>query len=75
MFSKEFLPTLVHEFNHFLSTINQLLDEIKYPDHVSKFEPAVQYLYTGSKRAMSNHVYGNWEPMINELLVRAAIIC
>ena len=58
-----------------LSTINQLLDEIKYPDHVSKFESAVQYLYTGSKRAMSNHVYGNWEPMINELLVRAAIIC
>ena len=58
-----------------LSTINQLLDEIKYLDHVSKLESAVQYLYTSFKRAISNHVYGNWEPMINELLVCAAIIC
>ena len=44
-------------------------------NHVSKLESAVQYLYTSSKRAISNHVYGNWEPMINELLVCAAIIC
>lgn len=44
-----------------LSTINQLLDEIKYPDHVSKLESAVQYLYTalnGQYQTMSM-VIGN----------------
>ncbi len=73
MYSKKLLPTLVHEFNHFF--INPLLDEIQYPDHVSKLESAAQYLYTSSKWAMSKQAYGNWKSMINESLVRAAVIC
>lgn len=39
-YSKDYLPTLIHEFNH--SFINYLLDESKYPNHVEELEKLLQ---------------------------------
>ena len=73
MYNKEYLPTLIHEFNH--SFINHFLDENRYPDHVRLLEPAATDLYRSSQWSMSKQAYGNWKTMINESLVRAAVIC
>ena len=73
MYDKEYLPTLVHEFNH--SFINYLLDENKYPNHVKQLEQAATDLFESSRWSMSKQAYGNWKTMINESLVRAAVIC
>ena len=73
MYSKEYLPTLIHEFNH--SFINHFLDENKYPDNVKELEPAATELFKSSQWSMSKQAYGNWKTMINESLVRAAVIC
>ena len=73
MYNKDYLPTLIHEFNH--SFINHFLDENRYPDHVRVLEPAATDLYRSSQWSMSKQAYGNWKTMINESLVRAAVIC
>lgn len=73
MYSKEYLPTLIHEFNH--SFINHYLDENKYPIYVKQLEPAATNLFISSHWSMSKQAYGNWKTMINESLVRAAVIC
>ena len=43
MYSKDYLPTLVHEFNH--SFVNYLLDEKLYPNHVKDMEQAATSLF------------------------------
>lgn len=73
MYNKEYLPTLIHEFNH--SFINHYLDENKYPDFVKELEPAATDLFMSSRWSMAKQAYGNWETVINESLVRAAVIC
>lgn len=73
MYSKEYLPTLIHEFNH--SFINHYLDENKYPVYVKQLEPAATDLFMSSRWSMSKQAYGNWKTVINESLVRAAVIC
>lgn len=73
MYSKEYLPTLVHEFNH--SFVNYLLDEKRYPGHVKDMEQVATDIFELSKWAMAKQAYGNWKTMINESLVRAAVIC
>lgn len=73
MYSKGFLTTLIHEFNH--SFINHYLDENKYPEHVKKLESAATDLFSSSQWSMAMQAYGNWKTMINESLVRAAVIC
>lgn len=73
MYTKERLPTLIHEFNH--SFINYLLDENKYPNHVKELEPAATDLFKSSQWSMSQQAYSNWKTLINESLVRAAVIC
>lgn len=73
MYSKEYLPTLIHEFNH--SFINHYLDESKYPDFVKELEPAATDLFMSSRWSMAKQAYGNWKIVINESLVRAAVIC
>lgn len=73
MYSKEYLPTLIHEFNH--SFINHFLDENKYPDYVKELEPAATDLFNSSRWSMAKQAYGNWKTVINESLVRAAVIC
>lgn len=73
MYSEEYLPTLIHELNH--SFINHFLDENKYPDHVKALAPAASNLFKSSQWSMMKQAYGNWQTMINESLVRAAVIC
>lgn len=73
MYNNRFLPTLIHEFNH--SFINHYLDENKYPEHVRQLEAAANVLYLNSQMSMSQQAYGSWQTMINESLVRAAVIC
>ncbi len=73
MYNKEYLPTLIHEFNH--SFINHYLDENKYPDFAKKLEPAATDLFMSSRWSMAKQAYGNWKTVINESLVRAAVIC
>lgn len=73
MYSKEYLPTLIHEFNH--SFINHYLDENKYPAYVKELEPVAADLFKSSQWSMSRQAYNNWKTMINESLVRAAVIC
>lgn len=73
MYNKEYLPTLIHEFNH--SFINHYLEENKYPDYVEQLEPVATDLFMSSRWSMSKQAYGNWKTLINESLVRAAVIC
>ncbi len=73
LYNEECLPTLIHEFNH--SFVNYLLDENKYPHHVKGLEKAGTYLFKSSQWAMSKQAYEDWQTMINESLVRAAVIC
>ena len=73
MYNNRFLPTLIHEFNH--SFINHYLDENKYPAYVKELEPAAADLFKSSQWSMSRQAYNNWKTMINESLVRAAVIC
>ena len=64
---------MIHEFNH--SFINHYLDENKYPDFVKELEPAATDLFISSRWSMAKQAYGNWKTVINESLVRAAVIC
>ena len=73
MYNRDYFPTLVHEFNH--SFINYLLDENKYSSHVKELEQAATDLFNSSRWSMMKQAYGNWKTMINESLVRAAVIC
>lgn len=51
------------------------LDENKYPDYVKELEPAATDLFNSSRWSMAKQAYGNWKTVINESLVRAAVIC
>lgn len=73
IYNKEDLSTLIHEFNH--SFINPFLDERKYPNHIKALKTSVTQLFLSSQWAMSKQAYGDWETLINESLVRAAVIC
>lgn len=57
------------------SFINHYLDENKYPDFVKELEPAATDLFMSSRWSMAKQAYGNWKTVINESLVRAAVIC
>ena len=72
-YSEAYLPTLIHEFNH--SFINYLLDDTVYPEHVRQLEKSGDILLQSSLWAMSRQAYSNWQTVINESLVRAAVIC
>lgn len=65
----EFQPLLIHEFNH--SFINYILE---MGDNKSKLENSGKIIYELVKEDMESQAYGNWETMINESLVRAAVI-
>lgn len=72
-YNEGYLPTLIHEFNH--SFINYLLDDTIYPQNVKLLEKSGNLLLQSSLWAMSKQAYGNWKTVINESLVRAAVIC
>ncbi|MCM8568592.1 DUF4932 domain-containing protein [Gramella jeungdoensis] len=62
-----YFPTLLHEFNH--SFVNELLDK-----NNAKFRDSGEIIYDVVKKEMRSGAYGNWQTMINEALVRAAVI-
>ena len=64
-----YLNTLVHEFNH--SFVNPLANNPKYKAEIEK---AGHELLTLSRKVMRRNAYSNWESIINESLVRAAVI-
>jgi hypothetical protein len=67
VFADDFLPTIIHEFNH--SFINHLVKERE-----KQFQPAGEKIYQPVRDKMARLAYGNWKTMIDESLVRAAVI-
>lgn len=67
---KNYLSTLIHEFNH--SFVNYILDE-KYKDN-PEIKKAGQILFEKQKKVMEDQAYGEWHTVINESVVRAAVI-
>ena len=63
----DYFPTLLHEFNH--SFVNYLLDKNPQP-----FRKSGAKIYKVLAKEMQNQAYGTWETMLNEALVRAAVI-
>lgn len=63
----DYLPTLLHEFNH--SFINYLTEK-----NEEKFENSGKIIYNEVESVMRGQAYGDWQTMINEALVRAAVI-
>lgn len=62
-----YFPTLLHEFNH--SFVNYLLEKNPEP-----FRKNGEILYNAVENEMQNQAYGNWKTMLNEALVRTAVI-
>lgn len=65
----EFQPLLIHEFNH--SFVNYILDMKNYK---SELKDPAEKIYSLVEKEMKSQAYGDWETMINESLVRAAVI-
>ncbi len=64
---EDYLPTLIHEFNH--SFVNYL--NAKYRD---LFKESAPEIFAVVEDKMRSQAYGDWETMLNEALVRAAVI-
>lgn len=64
---KEYLPTLIHEFNH--SFVNWLMEK-----HRETFQESGEKLFEVVGTKMKAQAYGNWTTMLNEALVRASVI-
>ncbi len=62
-----YLPTLLHEFNH--SFVNYLVDK-----NAHSLQASGEKIYAIETEAMKRQAYGNWETMVKESLVRAAVI-
>ena len=64
---EQYFSLLVHEFNH--SFINHLVDKYR-----ELFEQSGKKMFETVGTMMRNQAYGQWEIMIKESLVRAAVI-
>jgi hypothetical protein len=64
---ENYFPILLHEFNH--SFVNALLEKKS-----NLFKKNGEILYRSVEKEMKNQAYGNWQTMLNEALVRAAVI-
>lgn len=62
-----YLPTLIHEFNH--SYVNHLTKKYE-----KDFESSGAKLFDLVKAGMGSQRYTNWQTMMNEALVRASVI-
>jgi|WetSurMetagenome_2_1015567.scaffolds.fasta_scaffold40366_3 hypothetical protein len=62
-----YLPTLIHEFNH--SYVNHLIKKYE-----KDFESSGTKLFELVKAGMGSQHYTNWQTMMNESLVRASVI-
>lgn len=69
-YDADFLPVLVHEFCH--SFTNYLLDKDGRKETLERSGKLLQEYTSWSMQAQA---YGNWPTIINESLVRAAVIC
>lgn len=65
----EYLPYLVHEFNH--SFINHILDE---DGNEAALQAAGEILLDDQRDAMKLEAYEDWQSVINESLVRASVV-
>ena len=68
-FSSEYASTLIHEFNH--SFVNYLLEK---HDYKAQLEDAGKKIIEAVKEPMADQAYTNWDIVINESIVRAAVI-
>ena len=64
---EDYVPVLLHEFNH--SFVNHLTAR-----HREAFRDSGERLFAVYGDAMRTQAYDNWETMLNEALVRAAVI-
>ncbi|WP_343539563.1 DUF4932 domain-containing protein [Sphingobacterium thalpophilum] len=64
---QSYFPTLLHEFNH--SFVNYLLEK-----DTAIFKDSGEKLFEVVKDKMNRQAYGSWQTMLNEALVRAAVI-
>ncbi len=64
-----YLNTLVHEFNH--SFVNPLADN---PAFVQKMQLAGEAMLSYSRKVMRKNAYSTWQNLVNESIVRAAVI-
>jgi hypothetical protein len=65
--SSVYLPGLIHEFNH--AFVNELTTRYESQLHI-----AGQILYQSDTIKMQEQGYGDWKVMLNEALVKAAVI-
>ncbi|HXW56445.1 MAG TPA: DUF4932 domain-containing protein [Candidatus Cybelea sp.] len=63
----DYLPTLIHEFNH--SFVNPIIDRRE-----NDFAMAADQVYSRVAAQMKDMAYGDGRTMVNESLVRAAVI-
>lgn len=66
---QNYLTTLVHEFNH--SFVNPLADD---PRFKSRMRQPAETMYRLSLQVMRNSAYASWANLVNESIVRAAVI-
>lgn len=64
-----YLSTLVHEFNH--SFVNPLADN---PAFAQKMQLAGDNMLAYSRKVMRKNAYSTWQNLVNESIVRAAVI-
>lgn len=64
---QSYFPTLLHEFNH--SFVNYLLEK-----DTAIFKDSGEKLFEVVKDKMNRQAYGSWQTMLNEALVRTAVI-
>lgn len=64
---QDYFSTLIHEFNH--SFVNYLTEK-----NIELFRENGEEIFTLLEGEMRSQAYGNWETVINEALVRAAVI-
>ncbi len=68
-YTSAYAPTLIHEFNH--SFVNYILETNNYKNELKS---AGEKILKAVKEPMVQQAYGNWETIINESIVRAAVI-
>jgi hypothetical protein len=66
-FTKDMLGTVAHEFCH--SFVNPLVER-----HRKAFEPSGKRIFPTVEAAMRRQAYADWETMMKESLVRAAVV-
>lgn len=68
-YAAEYLNTLIHEFNH--SFVNPLAAD---PRFAGRMKAAGEKLQALSRQTMRKNAYTSWETIVNESIVRAAVV-